>query len=211
MPAPLAGLYMFCLATEIEDRTGAPLVTDQRKYEDFGRRLALSGESGQETSVQQALKLLQLDLAFPTPEQMSRVPMKKFLKFHRKWAPERRRLRRAIEAIASGASKLEDPAALEDFFADKRQDVTEAVTDMNKSTSELGVKSVRSLLSLQVPATTATGATLFAATGHSVLAGLLGAAGLAVSVVDWVGTTRGRSRKLRERKWYYLRALRRLR
>jgi hypothetical protein len=123
---------------------------------------------------------------------MGDVPAKDLAKFSQKRAPERQRFRKAIEGIMGAVRSAGDPNRVEDYLAGERQNIKEAVDDLNKSVTEVYLGSLATAAKITAPAGIVSLATLTPAA-----AGLLTTLGIALVFVASVLETRGKLRKAR--------------
>lgn len=175
----VAGFYRVCLANEISNRIGIPLVTDMPRIVDCSQYVSF-GQGGAGANDPMGV-LMKLNVDFPSPESLENISMAKILEFQQKRSSERKRFRNAIESILSVASKLEDPNALADFFRDQGMEIQHAMANHKKSLDELNVSSLSSLLSVSAPTAIAASAGLVVPPAAIALTGM----GIGLSLVHW--------------------------
>lgn len=196
----IGGLYMICLASEMSEKIGTPLVTNSPQVGAFGEYISF-GKLSKPSTKETLGTLLKLDIDFPTPESLQDIPVSKVLKFHEQYKDERQRFRQAIESITTVGSEITDPNALADFFSQQGKEIKSAIEDHRKTLDELKVKSVGSLLGVSAPTAVAAAAGLAIPPVAAVLTGV----GVAVSLVQWWAEVRGNQReKIKGSPWHYL-------
>jgi hypothetical protein len=195
----VAGFYRVCLANEISNRIGIPLVTDMPRIVDCSQYVSF-GQGGAGANDPMGV-LMKLNVDFPSPESLQNISMAKILEFQQKRSSERKRFRNAIESILSVASKLEDPNALADFFRDQGMEIQHAMANHKKSLDELNVSSLSSLLSVSAPTAIAASAGLVVPPAAIALTGM----GIGLSLVHWWAEVRKKRADVRqETPWHYL-------
>jgi hypothetical protein len=202
VPEILAGLYMVCLGAEMSTKIGSPLITDEPAFAAGGEYALHGAAPNPEASDAKQDLMLRLGLRFPRPEALATISMKEVIKFHRKSTAERKRLREAVESIATQVSKLEDSNSIADFFNDKRQEVQTAITSHRRRLDELRVATGVAALKLSIPSMINYAAYTV---GLKILdPTVLGVTGIALSGVAWWADYRGkRDQLIASLPWHY--------
>ena len=89
----VGAFYMFCLASEMGQKTNAALLGDSSDDAALGQSLLFEPSSPAEVSEH----LLDLGISLPTPEALHDVPIKKIADFAKRRAGERLRFREEVE------------------------------------------------------------------------------------------------------------------
>jgi hypothetical protein len=209
-----ADLYMACLATAMKQAIGSPLVTDSDACNEIGKFLDY-GRMGPDPD--RGSVLLELGIPYPTPASVRDVSMAKILKFHEKSGPERRRFRKAVEAIVAKAAVAReiDEYRGADLLKDESQALKDAIESHRDKMQLVGIKGFSSLLKVGAPAGIAS---LAAAGGalspglavNPISGGILVGTGVVMSLIAWWAEVRGERRKEVEgNPWHYLLSLKR--
>ena len=195
----VGGFYRLCLANEMANRIGVPLVTDMPQISNCSEYVSF-GQGGAAVTSEKGV-LIKLNIDFPAPESLQEVTMSNILSYHRQREGERRQFRKAIESILSIADNLEDPIALADYFQDQGKEIRVALEDHKKTLNELNVKSVSSLLTVSAPTAIVAAAGLVVPPAAVALTGI----GIAVSLVNWWAEVRSSRREAKHGSpWHYL-------
>ena len=146
----IAVLYLTVLAGEMSKKINAPMLTDIPGLSGLGQHILWSKEivpSGTEPEN----FLTQLDIYFPSQEELAKLPFDDILRFRQRRNDERRNFRKAVEDIRSKAQGMEDSNALVDYLNDRKQDIQQAIDDHQKSLRDIGVKSFTSSIKATWP------------------------------------------------------------
>jgi len=199
----VATLYMHCLASEMANRIGTPLMTDSKRQARFGETFLFDAQGA--GSVVDTLVKLKAEL--PSPQNLADVPLHRIMAFAEKHGAERAAFRAQIEKILEKASTTSDPNELDDYLADQRKAIREQTSVWRSKVGELGVIGAAAVASLTVPAGFA------AAAAHDPMhATMLAGAGVTLGFVSCVAQTRGKLREARAgAPYHYLIRARRIR
>jgi hypothetical protein len=202
MQNEIASFYMFCLASEMSRSMNAPLFSDTFEDAALGEALLFEPES-EDVSINfevatEASDLLQLGIQLPSPDQMGDIPVKKLVKFSEKRSPERQRFRKAIEGIMGTVRSANDPNKIQDYLAGERENIREAVNDLNKSLTEVYTGALATASKITFPA----GVVSFAALPPE-LATILSMLGFVLGVGTALVETRGKLQKVRTSSPYH--------
>jgi uncharacterized protein DUF6236 len=201
--------YMMCLATEMGESFGAPVVTDTHEFEACGEYLSFGELPTPSTATELNSALVRLNIEFPRPEDLADIPMAQVINFHIDHARERQSFRGAIENIANNAAEITDANALEDYVGKAASGIQNALKAHRESLKELNIKSLTSALKISTPGIVASG-TAALVVSNPVLAGLLAMAGITVSVAEWWADRRGKRRQeSRSSDYHYLLSVKR--
>jgi hypothetical protein len=203
MQKDLAGYYMLCLAAHISEKQNAPLLSDSYEMETggtfFQHSRLLPRDNRKDGDI--GFRLARMILPVARPGSLSRIATNRFIRFHRKYEPERMQFREAIEKATQGVAQLTDPSAIRDFLEKNKKTIKNALRDQRKIIEELKIGVVDSLLSVSVPGVVAGALTRF----DPIQMALGSSAGLAVSMISWYVKARGeRRRAIRDSDWHYL-------
>lgn len=203
----LGGFYMMCLASQISESIGAPMVTDIPEICACGEYLSFGKYPDDETFPARFANgdifsvLLKLGIEFPTPESLEEISILDIIKFREQHKDERKRLRQAIESITTKALTISDPYQLADFLSEQREEIKSATQNHRKALNELKVKSVTSLLSVSAPTAIVSAAALAVSPVALPLTGM----GIALSLINWWAEVRKERReKTQASPWHYL-------
>lgn len=202
MREEVAALYMYCLASEMGERMGTPLLCDSLEVAALGQALLFGENEGPETND----LLVSLGIELPSPISMDSVSTEEIISFSEKRRDERVRFREAIEEILNKARSAADPHQLEDFLQTERGKVASAVRDYRATVEELQVATITSTANLATPALAASAVAAFnlSPATATVLAGI----GLAIAGTNIVAATRGKARAVRSSSpYHYLHAI----
>lgn len=195
-------MYMMCLATEMGEKIGSTVVTDDHRAAKYGEYLTFGQPRPVKPESPLNQDLLKLGLPFPTPESLSQVPMSKIIEFNRRHFSERLAFREAIEGIVKTANSIDDPNALEDYLQRERKRIESSLKDHRNALKELKAISVGSLLKISIPTVIASIASTIT---NPAIGGLLTGAGISLSAISWWAERRGKDRQTRQsNKWHYL-------
>jgi hypothetical protein len=200
VPQLVSGLYMVCLGGEMSRRIGTPLLTDVKEFA-TGGEYALFGTAPPVNELEERRNvLLKLGLRFPRPDALAQVPMQRVIEFNRQSFAERKQLRLALDGIVSQSQSITDFHALQDFWNERKRDVSETIQQHRRRLDEIGVSAgFMSFLKISAPLMV----TLIPNT-EWIDTSALAAMGLAIGAVDWWANLRGK-RELQERNcpWHY--------
>lgn len=200
--ALLGGFYRMCLATEMSEMIGIPLVTDAYHYKTCGEYFSFGSPIKKNPSEDTVGVLVELDIEFPTSQFLEQIPLSKIIQFHNRRKDERKRFREAIESTISGAESISDPYALQDFFALKKNEVQSAFQEHRRSLLDLNISSFNNLLKVNVP--TAITATVAAGWIAPTVAPVIAGVGITVGLVTWWTEVRQKTRDAKKSPWHYL-------
>lgn len=194
-------LYMICLAAEMGEKVGASPVTDTPQYSNFGKYLHFGQPTASGAGEELIDVLLNLDVRFPRPEALAHIPNNIILAFHEKYGDERRRFRQAIEEIKTTASQIEDRNALLDYLDERRNEISEAVSDHRKTLDELKINAFTTL-QVSAPALfTVSSSALYSI--NPAAAAVLTGAGIGISFIAWWAKARADYRNETKNTWHY--------
>jgi hypothetical protein len=194
---PFCHLYMSCLAEVMSEKIGAPPITHDAVYTDWITRLR--GSQHRQASDAQTV-LAHLQFPWPTPEQLRGVSIKRFLRFHRKYADERRRFREVILKFTQEIRDLDDKNQVKDAFELKANELRQSVTDLRKSLRLLNLQRLVGALSIGAP-TSLVG--IVALTGLTVSQPFATVGGLLIGLAGTLAKFQAdRDRLLREPMYY---------
>lgn len=193
----VGAFYMFCLASEMSDRMGAPLFSDSIDDAVLGESLLFEPSSAADVSD----VLLRVGIRLPSPEELRNVSVSKFAEFAIKRSGERQNFRKAIEGIVETARSAADPNAINDYLASQRSTITEAVNNHRAALDELNVGAVSSIAKITVPAGAA--AAIAALPLSPIAAAAFAGIGIAVSAISCYAETRGKLRQARTSSPYH--------
>ncbi len=205
----IGGFYMMCLAAEMSEKIGTPLVTDSPQLGSCGEYISFGkpGNPSQPQAEELHGVLVKLNIPFPTPEELKDVSIKDILKFREQRKDERKRFRKAIESITVEASTISDPNQRKDFFSSQGEEIKSAIEDHRRVLDELNVKTFSSLLSVSAPTAIATAAGLAVPPVAMAMTGM----GIGISLVNWWAEVRKERReKTQASPWHYLLSIKQL-
>jgi len=204
MQEEVAAFYMYCLASEMAGRIDAPLFAEAEDDAAIGQALLFQPDTSGDFS--RTLASLKVDV--PSAEQLHDVSVDKLADFVEKRAGERRRFRLAMESIVEKVRVTSDPNAIEDYLADKRTEIGEAIKESRATLEDLYGGAVGGVMRITVPAGVAAAAA--AAPIPPVSAAILAGTGIVMSVVSLWAETRGKLRAAkRTSPYHYLNLMRR--
>ncbi len=202
----IGGLFLMCIATEMSEKIGTPLVTNASQFEAYGEYLSFGKPTSSQTEYLPGV-LLKLGIEFPHAEALTELSILEILKFREQRKDERKRFRDVIELITVKANTITDPNQLEDFFSSKGEEIKSAIQDHRKVLDELNVKTFSSLLSVSAPTAIATTAGLAVPPVAMALTGM----GIGISLVNWWAEVRKERReKTQASPWHYLLSMKQL-
>jgi hypothetical protein len=146
----ISALYLMTLAREMSNKIRAPMLTDVVGLSGLGQHILWSDTIIPEETNQDNI-LMQLNIDFPSSEQLAKLSFDDILIFNRKRIDERRRFRNAVENIRSESQKIEDPNALADYLNDQKQDIQQAIHNHQKSLRDIGIKDFTSTIKAAWP------------------------------------------------------------
>ena len=202
-----ADLYMICLATVMSESIWAPPITYRPDYADVGKYLEFGSLQPEKDHVGM---LLELELPFPSPEELHQIPLMKVLDIHDRTENERRKLREAVdELMREGSKAREDEYRYEGFLSDKKKQLTEEFSKHRAKMESLTVKSVGSFLKISAPTAIIAAATSVAKSlgfeVDSFLLSSLAGTGMTLSGLAWWGEVKQqRSEAVQDFPYHYL-------
>lgn len=205
MDKALAGYYMLCLAAHISEKQKAPMLSDSFEMETGGTYFQHSRPSAaRDTSFggDVSFTLARMVMPVPHPRDLSGIPMKKILEFHRKYEAQRMQFRLAVETLTKEACGLDDRTAIKDLLEQQKKTIANALTDQSRAMDEFGVGTAVSLMAVSAPS-----GALISALSHfdPVITSIAGGVTLAMSLVGWIAKNRQARRKaIRGSEWHYL-------
>jgi len=197
MREELAAFYMYCLASEMSNQIEAPLFAETEDDAVIGQSLLFEPDAAGDVS--HVLASLEVDM--PSPEELAAISPDTMVNFLERRAPERRRFRMTLESIVEKVRATADPNAVEDYLADRRTEIREALNETRSVFAELGVGTLVGLMKITAPA--GAGALIAAAPIPEVSAAILSGTGVAISAVNLWAETRGKLRTARRTSPYH--------
>jgi len=146
----ITALYLMFLATEMSNKIHAPMLTDIPGLSELGQYILWSDDIIP-TEKQQDNFLMQLDIDFPSSEQLTNLSFDDILRFRHQRNDERKRFRRAVEEIRRTAQELDDSNALSDYFNEQKKEIQQAIKDHRKTLNEIGIRNFTSSLNIVWP------------------------------------------------------------
>jgi hypothetical protein len=150
MNRALVAMYMTILADVMSKDARMPIITDHPSYAKFGRRVAY-GEQATPSDGDALSVLFSLEIDFPTPEQLARIPMSKVLQFRERRLAEMKRFRKAVGETIPAIVSETDALARETLLAEAHSEIKEAMSDYRRLMFEMSVDAVKGALSISVP------------------------------------------------------------
>lgn len=196
--------YMFCLATVMAEQIGADLTTDDWRFHNAGMFFTYADAEEVVRDGPRSGTLAELGLEWPTPSQLTDLPITKILKFREKHEAERHALRDAVHAITERLANVTDANKVTDMISNESKKIKLALRDQREAMRAAKIDTLTSVLDLKVPA-------LLALTGQAVsvanadLGLLLTGSGIALVLANWYTTRRAARRQaLRACPWHYM-------
>ncbi|MCK5344253.1 MAG: hypothetical protein KAR20_12655, partial [Candidatus Heimdallarchaeota archaeon] len=146
----ISALYLMLLAAEASKKIKAPMLTDVPGLSGLGENILWSDEILPVDTGQDNI-LMQLNIDFPSKEDLENISFDDIIRFRQKRNDERRKFRSVIEDIRCTAQGLEDANALLDYLSDKRQDIQQAIDDQKKLLCDIGIKGFASSIKATWP------------------------------------------------------------
>lgn len=213
-----ADLYMICLATVMSERIWSPPITYKPEYADVGKYLGFAAPqrtpaparrrsrrhagrglaAPQRTDDPRISLLMELELPFPSPEELHEKKLMKILDVHDKTEAERRDFREAVEELMDEASAAQgDEYRYEGFLKNKKEKLEEAFTRHREKMESLQVKGFGSFLKISAPTGISAAASAIATIGFAInpfTTGAIAVTGAVLSGLAWWGEVRQQRR-----------------
>jgi hypothetical protein len=204
VPSHVGGPYMMCLGSVMSDRTGFPLVTDNRDFEAMGEYLSFGTGQKAVDDEPHYKALLHLGIRLPSPRDLENVSLESLLKFRKKREGERVEMRDAVSKLMEAASKIEDSNSVGDFWEGHSRRVGQALKTYRDTMADIGLMDAGTLLTIGVPTGVASAIAAVGGWINPVVAGILSATALSVCAAGWWGQRRFRRRAAsQECPWHY--------
>lgn len=211
MNRTLVAMYMTMLADVMSKHIGEPVVTDRPEYQGYGRWAAYAecAVAGPRTELE---ALLQLDIEFPSPEQLADVPISRIIAFCRKYKDEAMAFRQSIETKLQDLAQTHDPNALDRKMKETHDGVDKQLNDYRRVMRLAGFSLSPKVLTLTVPSLATAAIT---AVGHvttaPLVAPLIGTAGIGITLFTIIVNALGDRKKTRDTyPYHYLLELKKL-
>lgn len=152
---PVTGaLYMTCLANQMAESRGLPIITDDPVYQPLIRTLQRVSryEYVQRANAGHALASMVIESAIP--ENINSVSTQQVIRFRRKHDDERRKFYNAINNLARDIPKIQESDAFTDCLNHHKRTIDDAVDDLRDSLMGIGIKCATGLLGLSLPSWT---------------------------------------------------------
>jgi hypothetical protein len=197
----ISALYLIVLAGEMSKKINSPMLTDIFGLSGFGQYVLWSNEIIPYDTGQKDI-LMQLEIDFPSKEELVLLSFDDIIRFRENRKDERRRFRRIIEDIRNRAQGLEDPNALIDYLNDQKQEIQQSISDHKKTLDDIGIKHLTSSIKAAWPSLF--GIVIGNVAGEA--AGILSAIGLAgVSIsCDKTVISQEYQKAIKDCPWHYL-------
>jgi len=194
-------LYLMTLASEMSKKIRVPMLTDILGLSGLGQYILWSNDIIPQETDQNEI-LVQMDMEFPSSQDLLRLSFDDICIFREKRSEERRRFRRAIEEIRIQAQSIDDPNALADLLNDHKRQVQQAINDHKRTLRDIGIKNFTSSIKASWPS-------LFGISIGQIaggLSGILSAIGLAgISIAfNKTSISQDYSREIKDCPWHYL-------
>ncbi len=205
-----ADLYMMCLASEMREAIGTPLVTENQDYADIAE-FADYGQISEEAD--RASILLKLEIPFPSKDDVKDISMSKIIRFHNDYRKERKAFREAVEDVVKASIDADnDPNKFTDFLISEKSRIKDAIETHKNKMETIGVRGAGSVLKISAPASLGAlpgvTAALTSLTIAPVSAGIILVGGVAISLVAWWAEVQGQRRdEIEKCPWHYLLSL----
>jgi cellulose biosynthesis protein BcsQ len=146
----ISALYLITLASEMSKKIHIPMLTDIPGLAGLGEHILWSGAIIPE-NIRQGDILTQMNIPYPSVEDLERLSFDDIIRFRRGRNDERRRFRNTIEEIRYQSQSINDPNALADFFNAKKQEIQQAIDDHKKTLRDIGIKYFTSAIKVSWP------------------------------------------------------------
>jgi len=146
----VAALYLSVLASEMSKSINAPMLTDTPELAGLSQRILWADQAIPDGTEQESF-LLELGIAYPSAQNLSKLTFEKILEYRQERISERRRFRNAVEEIRSTAQGLDDPNQLADYLSDKKQEIEVAIVDHRNTLNDIGIKDFTSSIKAAWP------------------------------------------------------------
>ena len=146
----ISALYLITLASEMSKKIHVPMLTDVLGLEEIGSYILWSGAIIPE-NISQGDILTQMNIPYPSVEDLERLSFDDIIRFRRGRNDERRRFRNTIEEIRCQSQSINDPNALADFFNAKKQEIQQTIDDHKRTLRDIGIKHFTSSIKVSWP------------------------------------------------------------
>lgn len=197
----ISALYLMTLAAEMSKKIRVPMLTDIPGLSGLGQHILWSDTIIPEETSQDNI-LMQLNIDFPSSEQLAKLSFEDILIVNRKRSVERRRFRNVVEEIRYQAQNFDDLNALTDFLNDKKRDIQQSINDHQKSLRDIGIKDFTSTVKAAWPLLLAFPIGAVAGTFTGILSAL-GLSGLSIAYSK-TAISQEKRKAINDCPWHYL-------